>query len=264
MQPGIGRSTKAGLVCLAALLATPAFAASDTDLQRRIEARLAKAGLEKRADIEVSVESGVARLDGHHAALRRPARGRAARPQGRARASSTCCGSFPRSPRSDKAIRERRREARCCGGSATGPSTRCGIDVEEGVVRLCRLGRRLPSSETRSKSSLAQRRRPPRRAQRPAGAGLLPGGRAPAPRDPREASTPIPLFERWADLPDPPVRVFVERGRVTLAGTVGSDGRAGGGRHARPRHARLRVNNQVKVEGEDTREEERKKDDDRG
>ena len=64
MQAGIGRGTTAGLVGLAALLATPAFAASDADLQRRIEARLAKAGFDQRADIKVDVESGVARLTG--------------------------------------------------------------------------------------------------------------------------------------------------------------------------------------------------------
>ena len=57
-----------------------------------------------------------------------------------------------------------------------------------------------------------------------------------------------PLFERWAGLPDPPVRVFVERGRATLVGTVGSDvERVVAGMLARGTLA-FAVNNQVKVE----------------
>jgi uncharacterized protein (DUF2461 family) len=46
MQTSIGRLTTAAVAGLGVLLATPAFAASDADLQRRIEARLVKAGFE--------------------------------------------------------------------------------------------------------------------------------------------------------------------------------------------------------------------------
>ena len=68
-----------------------------------------------------------------------------------------------------------------------------------------------------------------------------------------------PLFERWAGLPDPPVRVFVDAGRVTLAGTVGSEvEQVAVGMLARGTLA-FTVNNQVKVEGDAAREEDRKK-----
>ena len=69
-----------------------------------------------------------------------------------------------------------------------------------------------------------------------------------------------PLFERWAGLPDPPVRVYVNRGKVTLAGTVGSAvEQTMAGMLARQSLA-FAVDNQVKVEGEDARKEDRKKD----
>jgi osmotically-inducible protein OsmY len=68
-----------------------------------------------------------------------------------------------------------------------------------------------------------------------------------------------PLFERWAGLPDPPVRVFVERGRATLVGTVGSMvERVAAGMIARGTLA-FTVNNQVKVEDDAARKEDRKK-----
>ncbi len=65
MRAGRGRRRVRVLVGLAVtLLAAPAFASSDSDLQRRIEKRLAKAGFAQRADVRVEVESGVARLSG--------------------------------------------------------------------------------------------------------------------------------------------------------------------------------------------------------
>ncbi len=68
-----------------------------------------------------------------------------------------------------------------------------------------------------------------------------------------------PLFERWAGLPDPPVRVFVSRGRVTLAGTVDSKvEQTVAGLIARGTLA-FTVDNQVRVEGDAARKEDRKK-----
>src|SRR5512143_3433346 len=56
---------RAGLAGLlgALLLAAPAMA-SDADLQRRVENRLAKAGLEQRGDVKASVKDGVVALAG--------------------------------------------------------------------------------------------------------------------------------------------------------------------------------------------------------
>jgi hyperosmotically inducible protein len=47
----------------ALLLAAPAMA-SDADLQKRVEDRLARAGLEERGDVQVSVRDGVVTLEG--------------------------------------------------------------------------------------------------------------------------------------------------------------------------------------------------------
>jgi osmotically-inducible protein OsmY len=68
-----------------------------------------------------------------------------------------------------------------------------------------------------------------------------------------------PLFERYASLPDPPVRVFVDRGRVTLAGTVNSAiEQTTVGLIARGTLA-FGVDNQVRVEGEVPRGDEARK-----
>jgi hypothetical protein len=68
-----------------------------------------------------------------------------------------------------------------------------------------------------------------------------------------------PLFERWRDLPDQPVRVYVNRGRVTLAGTVGSPvEQTAVGLIARSTLA-FEVDNQVQVESDKARKEDRKK-----
>ena len=58
------RARQAALLGWLVSLALPAFAASDAQLARRIEARLAKAGFDQRGEITVDVESGIARLTG--------------------------------------------------------------------------------------------------------------------------------------------------------------------------------------------------------
>jgi osmotically-inducible protein OsmY len=179
MQAGIGRRTKAGLLCLLALHAATAFAASDADLQRRIQARLAKAGFEQRADIQ-----GVVRLSGW------------------VETSSKRDEIEERLARVD-AIRDVHNDLRLQGFSQG--DVRLRLEIHEKIYT-------------------------------------------------------DPLFARWAGLPDPPVRVFVDRGRATLVGTVGSDmEKVVVGMLARGTLA-FAVNNQVKVEGEDARKEERKKD----
>lgn len=52
-----------GTVC-AMLLAVPAVAATDASIQARIQARLAQANLDANAHIQVTVDNGVARLNG--------------------------------------------------------------------------------------------------------------------------------------------------------------------------------------------------------
>jgi osmotically-inducible protein OsmY len=242
-------------VCLAALLATPAFAASDADLQRRIENRLVKAGFQKRADIEVGVESGVARLTGitlSYADLREAER--LARKD--VKSVVNLLRVVPEEPRSDKAIRTDAERA-VLRWERYGPFDAVGIDVAEGVVRLTGW------VETPSKRSEIEARLARVDAIRDVHNDLRVQGFSQGDvRLRSEVYAKIygdPLFEQWAGRPDPPVRVFVARGRVTLAGTVGSQvEQVAAGMLARGTLA-FTVSNQVKVEGEDAREEDRRK-----
>jgi osmotically-inducible protein OsmY len=254
MQAGIGRSAS-GLVCLAALFAAPALAASDADLQRRIEVRLAKAGFERRADIQVGVESGVARLTGitlTYADLR--AAERLARKD--VKSVVNLLRVVPEEPRSDKAIRADAERA-VLRWERYGPFDAVAIEVQEGVVRLSGW------VETSSKRDEIEERLARVDAIRDVHNDLRLQGFSQADVALRlEIHGKIyadPLFLRWAGLPDQPVRVFVERGHATLAGTVGSDmERIVAGMLARGTLA-FAVNNQVKVEDEDARKEDRKK-----
>jgi osmotically-inducible protein OsmY len=255
MQAGIGRGPTAGLVCLAAFLATPAFAASDADLQRRIEARLAKAGFEQRADIQVGVESGVARLTGitlAYADLREAER--LARKD--VKSVVNLLRVVPEEPRSDKAIHADAERA-VLRWERYGPFDAVGIEVQEGVVRLSGW------VETSSKRDEIEERLARVDAIRDVHNDLrLQGFSQGDVRLRLQIHGKIyadPLFERWAGLPDPPVRVFVEGGRATLVGTVGSDvERVVAGMLARGTLA-FAVNNQVKVEDDAERKEDRKK-----
>ncbi len=256
MMAGIGRGTTAGLVCLATLLATPAFAASDGDLQRRIEARLAKAGFEQRADIQVEVDSGVARLTGitlAYADLREAER--LARKD--VKSVVNLLRVVPEEPRSDKEIRADAQRA-VLRWERYGPFDAVGIEVEEGVVRLSGwVDSPFKRDEIEERLARVDAIRDVHNDLR------LQGFSQGDVRLRLQIHGKIyadPLFVRWAGLPDPPVRVFVERGRATLAGTVGSDvERVVAGMLARGTLA-FAVNNQVKVEGDAAREEDRKKD----
>jgi osmotically-inducible protein OsmY len=251
-----GESTTAGLACLAALLAVPAFAASDADLQHRIEARLAKAGFEQRADIQVGVESGVARLTGitlAYADLREAER--LARKD--VKSVVNLLRVVPEEPRSDKAIHADAERA-VLRWERYGPFDAVGIEVQEGVVRLSGW------VETPSKRDEIEERLARVDAIRDVHNDLRVQGFSQGDVALRlEIHGKIyadPLFERWAGLPDPPVRVFVDRGRATLVGTVGSDvERVAVGMLARGTLA-FAVNNQVKVEGDAARKQDRKKD----
>ncbi len=241
---------------LAALLATPAFAASDADLQSRIEKRLAKAGLEQKADIQVEVESGVARLTGitlRYLDLREAER--LARKD--AKRVVNLLRVVPEQPRSDKEIRADAERA-VLRWERYGPFDAVAIDVADGVVRLTGW------VESPFKRDEIEERLARVDAIRDVLNDLRVQGFSQGDvRLRREIYAKIysdPLFERWTGLPDPPVRVFVDRGRVTLAGTVGSEvEQVAVGMLARGTLA-FTVNNQVKVEGDGAREEERKKD----
>jgi osmotically-inducible protein OsmY len=255
MQAGIGRVTTAVVVGLGALLAAPAFAASDADLQRRIEARLAKAGFELRADIEVEVESGVARLTGitlAYADLREAER--LARKD--VKSVVNLLRVVPEEPRSDKAIRADAERA-VLRWERYGPFDAVAIEVAEGVVRLSGwVENPFKRDEIEERLARVDAIRDVHNDLRVQGFSQ---GDVRLRLEIHAKIYADPLFERWASLPDPPVRVLVERGRVTLAGTVGSMvEQVAVGMLARGTLA-FSVNNQVKVEDDAARKEDRKK-----
>jgi osmotically-inducible protein OsmY len=251
------RGRLAGLAGLAlSLLAGPVLAASDADLQRRIEKRLAKAGFEQRADIRVEVESGVVRLRGvtlRYVDLREAER--LARKD--AKSVVNLLRVVPETPRSDKEIRKDVEKA-VLRWERYGPFDAVSIDVADGGVRL-----------TGWVESPFKRKEVEDRVARVDGIRDVHNDLHMQGFSQEDVRLRVqihgkiyadPLFERWAGLPDPPVRVYVSRGRVTLAGTVGSEvERVAAGMHARGTLA-FAVNNQLRLEGEAKRMEDRKKD----
>lgn len=212
---------KAGQVVLAgflAALAAPAFAASDAQLARRIEERLLKAGFEQRADIEVDVESGIARLTGivlRWADIREA--DRLARKE--VKSVVNLLRVVPEFPRSDSDIRADVEKA-VLRWERYGPFDAVGIEVRDGVVSLGGF------VEDPWKRSQIEERLTRIDAIRDVVNNLRVQGFSGGDLALRqEVFTKIysdPLFERFANLIDPPVRVYVERGRVTLVGMVGS------------------------------------------
>jgi osmotically-inducible protein OsmY len=257
MQAGRGRGRTVALAALAAsLLVAPAFASSDSDLQRRIEKRLAKAGFEQRADIQVSVESGVARLSGiavRYLDLREAER--LARKD--ARSVVNLVRVVPEVPRSDKAIRSDAERA-VLRWERYGPFDAVAIEVTDGVVRLTGwVDTPVKRSEIEERLARVDAIRDVHNDLHVQG---FSAGDVSLRQEIHEKIYSDPLFQRWAGLPDPPVRVYVYRGRVTLAGTVGSSlEQTAAGLIARGTLA-FTVDNQLQVEGDAKRKEDRKKD----
>ncbi|MCU0728301.1 MAG: BON domain-containing protein [Planctomycetes bacterium] len=258
MQARRGRDRWTVVAGLAAcLVAAPAFAErGDTDLQGKIEKRLAKAGFDQKADIRVEVESGVARLSGitlRYLDLREAER--LARKD--AKRVVNLLRVVPEQPRPDKEILADAERA-VLRWERYGPFDAVAIDVEDGAVKLTGWVespfKRGEIEERLARVDAIRDVLNDLRVQ-----GFSQGDQ----RLLREIHAKIysdPLFERWRGYPDPPVRVYVDRGRVILAGTVGSAvEQVAAGMLARGTLA-FTVNNQVRVEGDRVREEERKKD----
>jgi osmotically-inducible protein OsmY len=257
MQVGGSRGRTVVLAGLAAsLLAVPAFASRDLDLQHRIEKRLAKAGFGQRGDVKVEVESGVVRLSGitlRYLDLREAER--LARKD--ARNVVNLLRVVPEVPRTDKAIKTDA-EAAVLRWEHYGPFDAVGIEVTDGVVRLTGW------VDTPVKRSEIEERLARVDAVRDVHNDLhLQGFAQEDVRLRAEIHRKIysdGLFERWIGLPNPPVRVYVYRGRVTLAGTVATSlERTTVGLIARGTLA-FTVDNQVRIEEEAGRKEDRKKD----
>jgi len=248
-----GRTALLGLVLLA--LAAPVLAGSDADLRQRVEQRLAKAGFEKRADIRVQVEDGVVRLTGitvRYPDLREA--DRLARKE--AKNVVNLLRVVPETPRPDRDIRADA-ETAVLRWARYGPFDAVGVDVRNGTVKLSGWVED-PFKRNEVEELLAEVD-----AVRDVVNNLrVQGFSANDVRLRQEIHAKIyndPLFERWRDLPDPPVRVYVNRGRVTLAGTVGSTVEQVTVGHIARGTLAFAVDNQVKVEKGEKQKEDRKK-----
>ncbi len=206
------------LVLSLALAATPAFAASDAQLARRIEGRLTKAGFDQRGDIKVDVESGTARLTG---IVLKWNDVREADKLARKEVKSVVnlLRVVPENPRSDADVRADVEKA-VLRWERYGPFDAVGIEVRDGVVSLGGFVEDpWKRSEIENRLTRIDAIRDVINNLRVQGFS----GNDVALRT--EVFTKIyadPIFERFANRIDPPVRVYVDRGRVTLVGMVGS------------------------------------------
>jgi osmotically-inducible protein OsmY len=206
------------LLVLLAALAAPAWGASDAQLARRIEGRLVKAGFDQRGDVRVDVESGVARLTG---IVLRWADVREADRLARKEVKSVVnlLRVVPETPRSDKDVRGDAEKA-VLRWERYGPFDAVGIEVRDGVVSLGGW------VEDPWKRGQVEERLTRVDGIRDVINNLRVQGFSPGDVALRlEVFNKIygdPMFERYANLLDPPVRVYVSRGRVTLVGLVGS------------------------------------------
>ena len=243
-----------GAVVLAGGLAAPVIA-DDADLQHRVEARLASAGLEQKADIHVAVDSGVVKLTGlavSYLDFRKA--DRAARKE--SRSVENLLRVVPEVRRSDGMIHDDA-ESEVLGWERYGPYDAVGVEVNDGVV-LLRGWVENPSKKDEIEERLSHLEgiRDVHNDLRVQGFSSLDR------RLLQEIHGRIyadPMFERWAGDNDPPVRVYVYRGRVTLAGTVPTNVEKAAAFAIARQAMAFSVSNQLQVEGEARREEDSKK-----
>ena len=239
---------------LAAGLAAPALA-DDADLQRRVEARLASAGLEQKADIHVNVDGGVVKLTGLAISyLDYRKADRAARKE--SRSVENLVRVMPEVRRSDGMIHDDA-FGEVLGWERYGPYDAVGVDVKDGVI-LLRGWVDSPSKKDEIEERLSHLEgiRDVHNDLRVQGFSSLDRRLLQEIHDRIYAD---PLFERWAGDNDPPVRVYVSRGRVTLAGTVPTTVEKAAAFSIARQTMAFSVDNRLQVEGEARREEDSKK-----
>jgi hyperosmotically inducible protein len=241
-------------LALAGLLAVPGLA-DDADTLRRIEERFSKAGLGQDSGITVEVDEGVVRLRGITLTLKDARQAeRAARSV--AEVVINEIRVFPEHPRSDPAILKEAREA-VFSYARYGVFDAVGLSVEEGIVRIEGFvldGVRRREIEERMASLEGVRDvHNDLRLQ-----GMSPHDE----RLRRQLYARIygnPLFARYAGWAEPPVRIFVDRGRATLAGRVASKVELTVLGQIANQSLAFSVNNVVKIDGE-APEEDRPRD----
>jgi len=240
----------AGLIVGGALLIAAPALASDADLQSRVESRLAKAGLEQRGDVVVSVASGAVRLEGFTTTVdaRRDAERAALKESKRVENHLVV---RPSTPLPDKRVQEAAIDA-ILREPWYGVFDSVGVGVADGVVLL-------QGSVLRPwlKDAIDHR------VARIEGVREIHNEIRVAPVSTFDDDLRAQLyrriygndmFVRYANWADPPIRIVVENGRVTLTGVVNSRvEQANLGLIARGTLA-FQVDNRVEVEGERSEE----------
>jgi osmotically-inducible protein OsmY len=206
------------LAAASVLLAGPAGAADDAKTQRKIEERLAKAGLDSSADIKVTVRDGVARLEG--AVL-----------------------EYEASYKAEKSARKEAKsvENRLAVGAEPRPDADIRRDIEEAIVRYPYYGVfdsvevGVQDGAVALGGSVYQ---PWRKDDLEARVARVPGIRSMSSEIRvqgvsgfdeslrRQLARRIygnDNFVQYANWPNPPIRIVVENGKVTLTGYVRSN-----------------------------------------
>jgi osmotically-inducible protein OsmY len=254
MRGRTGRIGRAGaFAAAAALLAIPALAASDAEIQKKIEARLAKAGLDQCAEIHIEVENGVVHLSGLALSIT-DARAieEAARKEAKDVVSQVSV--FPEG-RTDPSIRKDVEKA-VLGYSRYGVFDAVGVTVKGGVVTL--QGWVLQPWRATDIEARVARVAGVRKIRNDIKAQPL------SPMDDRlrhelyEKIYGDPAFQRYADWANPPIRIIVDHGHVTLAGTVSSRVEQVMLGHIARGTLAFSVDNQVRLEGETPKEDTKK------
>ena len=212
-----GRIGSVAFALAAALLAGPTFA-DDAEMLKRIEDRFAKAGLQRNTDITVEVQDEIVHLKGISLTL---GDARLAEREAR-KVSKTVINEirvFIEEPRSDRAI-QKDAERAVYTYARYGVFDAVGISVQEGVVMVHGFVK-----ENARRRDLESRLAKIEGVRDVHNDLRLQGTSTYDERLRLQLYARIyndPMFSQYASWPEPPVRVFVDRGRVTLAGTVNS------------------------------------------
>jgi osmotically-inducible protein OsmY len=247
------RGIGAGLLALAvtALGAAPVLA-GDAEIQKRVEERFVRAGLDQSSGITIQVENGVVRLKGVAVSLA-DARDAEAAARKEAKIVINQVDVVLERVRSDHAIRNDA-EAAVLNYPRYGAFDAVGVKVEDGLVMLT--GFVLDGLERDEIEDRVARVEGVRDVRNDL---WLQGFSLSDQRLRFEIYSRIysdPLFERYAGWSDPPVRVLVERGHVTLAGTVGSAVEQSVVGQIAHNSMAFSVRNLVRVEGDQNAEED--------
>jgi hyperosmotically inducible protein len=238
-----------GLLGAGALLVAAPAMANDADVQKRVEGRLSRAGIEKRGDVQVSVKDGVVTLDGFTLTVdaRRDAEKAAGKESKRVESHLVVRPD----PVADTKVRAAA-VAAILREPRYGVFDSVGVAVEDGVVRLegSVLQPWLKDTLDRRVAEVAGVRDVRNEIRVAPASGFDDRLRAQLYR----RIYGDDMFVRYSNWADPPIRIVVENGRVTLTGVVTSPvEQVKLGMIARGTLA-FRVDNQVEVESEQPKE----------